>query len=483
MNVGSTRLLQANRLAGAAAAAGLALASGYALTRGGIFGLLLVAGATVVALFILVTELRHTALMWWAVLSPLLYPFVRLPANQPYFTFDRLWLGAMLAGLVAIPGKVYRSNATRLFLVALVWLAAAYVIRSFFTPSSYTGYIPVTLQDNLRVAFDALILPIGIFVAVNRWSRTERRCHQYAAALAIGGGVLATIGIAQRVLGFELASRTGGEVRLDESVVTSAGSYLLRVSGPYPDPEPYALGLLLCLAATLYWVQARRGTTWLPGLLLIGVQLTAIGLTFFRVAWIAALIIVVAAFGIRPKRAGRLFVVVGLVAAVTVVAVGQLRATSEEVSQRLDNSRNAYSRAATYQAGIDMFRRDPLTGVGVNQFSAAVSTLPTVSGVRAEPVPHSSYIGMAAEQGLWGLVPLLVVTGSGWYLIRTLRRTTTSRSDTLLVAAATGAAIAYILMSVTLTMLPYAPSNWFFAVLLGMVAARVDANSSEEARA
>jgi hypothetical protein len=45
-------------------------------------------------------------------------------------------------------------------------------------------------------------------------------------------------------------------------------------------------------------------------------------------------------------------------------------------------------------------------------------------------------------------------------------------------AALTGAALAYLAYSLTLAMLPYGPSNQFFAVLLGIAAGRLDYMSS-----
>ena len=46
-----------------------------------------------------------------------------------------------------------------------------------------------------------------------------------------------------------------------------------------------------------------------------------------------------------------------------------------------------------------------------------------------------------------------------------------------------GVAVGYLLMSLTLTMLPYGPSNNFFLLMLGLVAARLDTldSGSDEA--
>jgi O-antigen ligase len=97
-----------------------------------------------------------------------------------------------------------------------------------------------------------------------------------------------------------------------------------------------------------------------------------------------------------------------------------------------------------------------------------------VADVESVTYPHNSYIGLLAEQGLVGLLPLLVVSYAVWRLIRDLRRASSRHEDVVLGATLTGAATAFLIMSLTLTMLPYEPSNTFFAALLGAASARLD---------
>jgi O-antigen ligase len=222
----------------------------------------------------------------------------------------------------------------------------------------------------------------------------------------------------------------------------------------------------------MYWLQRRRAY-WL-GSALVGLQLIAIALTLFRTAWVGALIIVVASLGLRPKRYGRLFTVLGLVLALLVVAFGQLQQNAA-FQTRVQNTSNGLVRIATYEEGWQLFTAHPLFGVGVNQFPNAVQGMPQLrfGGAIAEPYPHSSYVGSLSEQGVWGFVPLLVATFATATMLRRYRRRARG-ADQLLYASVIGAVIAYLLMSLTLTMLPYGPSNNFFAVLLGMVAARLD---------
>jgi hypothetical protein len=67
-----------------------------------------------------------------------------------------------------------------------------------------------------------------------------------------------------------------------------------------------------------------------------------------------------------------------------------------------------------------------------------------------------------------------------WRLIAALRAISfRSREATLLLGTVTGAALAYLVMSLTLTMLPYEASNTFFFALLGGAAGRLDGLARE----
>jgi O-antigen ligase len=287
----------------------------------------------------------------------------------------------------------------------------------------------------------------------------------------VAGGVLAAIGIAERIWGLQLATVRGGTVRLDTAID------LTRISGPYQSPEPYALSLIVCLAATLYWIQSRRpGDSYRWAFVVAGLQVTAIALVFFRAAWISAVVVVIAAFGIRPGRFGRLFAVTGIVAALVLAATSQLQ-QSKSFSTRANNTTNVYGRLAAYKQSFDLFESAPVFGVGVNRYHdvAFAQSPETVSNVKAPPDPHNSYTQVLAEQGIVGLLPFLLLSYGVWRLVRGLRAVSfRSKEALLLMGPVAGAALGYLIMSLTLAMLPYEPSNAFLAVLLGAASARLD---------
>jgi O-antigen ligase len=207
----------------------------------------------------------------------------------------------------------------------------------------------------------------------------------------------------------------------------------------------------------------------------VGIQLVAIFFTFFRVGWISAAIVIVAALGLRPRRYGRAIATLAIALLVLTLAFSQLERIPA-VSNRVGNTENISTRFATYEQGWGIFVDHPLVGVGVTRYNAVASELPTrsVGGSRSQPYAHSSFLGVMAEDGVVGLIALVLAFAAAAALVRALNRATRSRPDAVLVAALAGAAVSYLIYSVTLTMLPYSPSNELMAMLLGLAAGRLD---------
>jgi O-antigen ligase len=426
--------------------------------------LLLVAALVGGAFLVSFVYLGPLAVLIWPVAATVGY-LVQLPRGNPVISFDRVWIGGLLAYIAVTHRRAPRTKTTRLLVFALLLLVASFGLRAVTTSTSLDG--------PLKVWLDSILLPAILFVACERYCFPgANRGRRLAGALMIAGAVLGGIGIAERVFGFELATLTGGSARFDAALDTT------RISGPYPAPEPYALTLAICFAATLYWLLSRpRTSSYIWALVLGGIQATAIALALFRAGWIAAILVLIMALGYRPGRFGRTFAVAGVVAIVALAATVQLQ-SNNTVSARVNNTDNIYARLAIYKQGLEIFRSAPIFGVGVDRYNAVAEARPaeTVSGVQSEPWPHSTYFGLLAEQGIVGFLPLIFLSYAVWRLIAALRAFSfRSREATLLLGTVTGAVLAYLVMSLTLTMLPYEASNTFFAALLGVGAGRLDA--------
>jgi O-antigen ligase len=447
--------------------AALAALLGVAIAHGGRTATL---GALVIVAIILIPalgEFGFRGLVWALPLEAALYPFARFPSGaHPYVTFDRIWFLTLLGSLVVFRRLFPRAKASRVMFRALVAIACVDLVRDLATPGFKIGDVGQWI--------DAFLLPLVAFVVVSRLATTTSRLRQVAFWMMVTGVVLGVYGIAQRVIGFDLASRSGGALRLDSTVGVG-----IRVSGPYPVPEVLALALLMCFAATLYFIQVQ-GRRWISfAVFAIGLELAGIFLTYFRAAWLGALIIIIASFGLRPGRYARAAMAVATTGLVVVVVLSQV-GQSSAISSRLNNTENIYTRLATWKQGIEIFRSHPLAGVGVGRYQVAAAETPStaVDAVENQLGAHSSYILILAEEGIIGFAALVAVTLCAWLLIRAYRRSARTRDDVILGATVAGAGIGYLVMSLTLAMLPYGPTNTLFAILLGMAAARLDAATS-----
>jgi O-antigen ligase len=437
-------------------------ACGLLVARGGLPGVVVLAIAAVAAFAIPFSRLGHRALWVWVVAMPAAYAFLRYPPGKTAVSFDRVWVAAtVLAILVTAPRGARRSSASRLMQASLAWLVVSFGLRAALTPSSTVTQVELWI--------DALCVPFGLFLITRTIVSSAERLRQLMGFLTVAGVVTAAIGIAEFVIGFQLATFSGGQQRFD------AANGLVRVSGPFSAPEPFALALVGTLAATLTWVRLRPVPRWLAVSLVV-LQAAAIALTLFRAAWLAEAIVLLGGLVAGTTRRTRRLAVLGVGVGILYVSAVNLQQQSAVVSNRINDVANISGRLAAYRQGFAVFKGNPLVGVGVGQYSTAALAAPTVvvGGVAAVSDPHSSFVAVLTEQGIVGFLPLVCASVAVWWLIRALRRRARRDDDFVLARNVGSAAVGYLVMSLTLTMVTYEPSNAIFAVLLGAVAARVD---------
>src|SRR4029450_5991859 len=99
-------------------------------------------------------------------------------------------------------------------------------------------------------------------------------------------------------------------------------------------------------------------------------------------------------------RRGRAFALTALAAALALAATTQLE-RNKTGATRVNNTDNISGRLATYQEGVEIFRSAPVFGVGVARYNAIAQDRPPelLWGATAVQTPHSSYVGLLAEQG------------------------------------------------------------------------------------
>jgi O-antigen ligase len=205
----------------------------------------------------------------------------------------------------------------------------------------------------------------------------------------------------------DLMTPAGGD-----SILFAQGQYWLRGYGltPHPNILGGVLALFsLALIAPYLRARPRYQPLWLA-LLLLG--LAGLFITFSRAAWLGGLVgglfLLVGLLGKQDWRVryGRSLFILLLASAVLLAGIGWQqrhllfsRVTSSGSSLE---SRAVNERVVLAEAGLDLFRLAPLTGIGAG--NTAVALIPLVAGIpKAGPQPvHNVSFLLAIELGLPG---------------------------------------------------------------------------------
>ena len=92
-----------------------------------------------------------------------------------------------------------------------------------------------------------------------------------------------------------------------------------------------------------------------------------------------------------------------------------------------------------WQAGLNMIKRNPLTGVGFGNYKAVVTRYDTTGIVRQDPhVAHNAYLEIAAEMGLPAIVVYLLFLGTAFFSAGKTRKRALAHRSELLAALAVG---------------------------------------------
>jgi O-antigen ligase len=233
--------------------------------------------------------------------------------------------------------------------------------------------------------------------------------------LALAGAVVATI--------LALVRMTFG---VDDDLplrgLFGHGEPTYRAVGPFTNSNYY--GLLAAVASVMTFALATRrtGVSRLAWLASSAVLALGTVLSFSRGATLALAIGLVAVIWSRSRRAGVLALVVAATAGITVLPLlvdTRLSITTGGVyaqpTTELAQSDSFRTDAAA--AGVRLFIENPFSGVGFGQFRFHAQRY---VGGNPTSYPHSTWIKVAAEQGLVGIAVFgaLVVTALAVMLTR-----------------------------------------------------------------
>ena len=315
--------------------------------------------------------------------SPLAYPFVRYPLHRGgYVTFDRVWIFALFLILLRLPRPPAQHRAGGLLRNGLILLAGIYGARLLLRP-----YGSVT---EVGYWVDAMVLPIVVYCITRRVVFQEGD-DRVIGALVVGGVVMSVISIAELVLGFSLASFSGG------TAVFDALAGVQRVSGPYASNASSSTAALVCLAAAIYWTRQRSGDAKLVGIV-ASIIITAGALaSFHRAAGIAVVAILILATvpGARNRSARYLALcIIGVASGLAFYAVSPSLEHSTFFQGRVESTTNVTGRFASWDQSVAIFKQAPVIGVGVGQAPVVQERqgLFTFAGQQAAVTIHNSFL-------------------------------------------------------------------------------------------
>lgn len=349
---------------------------------------------------------------------------------MPLFTFrftsnpylSTLCKGAVLAVLAGVtlvavsccrlrrPGPSLAETATAFFFVAV---SLACLASPFWPQTIYPWFV--------------LAAGIALFYSARRLAAGGLSAERLAAPLALAALLVSLYSLLQHLGSNPLELISEGERQQSATFVNRnllAGFLLV----PLP------------LAVTAAVLQKNRSLR-LVYFAIFALSLLAFVLSRTRAAWVAAAVQVLLAFFIFRKRregasrarrrlAHAALLLFALVAAALVVFL--LARPPGDFGEQLRNIFNPKHKAyrerwVTWRVGAKLFAHEPIVGWGYGMYRKAGNSWkgPYLEEpanrdlVHLPPYPHNDFVQVAAETGLLGLLPFLVLTG--WLLHRTLR--------------------------------------------------------------
>ncbi|HZQ57310.1 MAG TPA: O-antigen ligase family protein [Acidimicrobiales bacterium] len=249
----------------------------------------------------------------------------------------------------------------------------------------------ISLLKNLVIAY--LIAEVLV-------SRRSQRLAIWSLLLA--GSAMAGLTVLQVATHTYHSSYFGFAQAPVRQIVGKTNSY--RSAGPIGDPNFYALVLAVVVPLGLYRVRDER-TLLLKQLAagLVVLILAAIALTYSRGGILTAVAaVVICGLFMRPrlKQIVAVLMVAGVVTLALPHAVVSRVAT---LNSKGDNS--IADRLGSEKVAVEMFLDHPIQGVGANNFTDAYFPYALRLNVPgAANKPHNTYLSIAAETGLLGLV-------------------------------------------------------------------------------
>jgi O-antigen ligase len=339
-------------------------------------------------------------------------------------------------------------------------------------PALYVAYIIVSANlissgfrgesSDLRGIYNG----VGIAMVAYYFTAFGRTSAQFpvlvARALIWGGIVVAVFALVEAASGWNLwgnALLEGTQLRRGVSTFTSPGAM-----GAY-------LGAGVAFAiAILAWNGPR--SLKLPSMLLIGLSVPALYLTYTRGPVLAVALVAVVLALVANRARWPSLLVLATVAIAVFASWGQI-SSSSVYKDRLGVTSTADIRLTLQHISLELFRERPLFGWGYDTFDQVKLTISTPADrhIIETTTSHDTFLTVLVELGLFGLA-LLVIP---WVVLarRSIAAAWRGQVEPWLVAGCVGATAAYIIGGLTYDSRFFSLGTALPWILLGLARSRL----------
>ena len=308
---------------------------------------------------------------------------------------------AIMGGVILVRRLVFKDEYRGwIFLTILLGLYAILGSLSLVYASNYA----VANETLIGYLKDGLI---GIIIVLLAQRPSSLKLAVWAILTA--GLFMATISVFQQFTG-TFSNRYWGF-----ALISSNTTYGNRLSGPIGDPNFFAqiMVVLLPIAIDRIWNEKNGVLKGLAAWIFIATLLTVI-YTYSRGSFLALVVAFIIMAVLRPPRLS--FVLLGLVMLTFTFQFVPVN-YKERISSIFNifpNSRTAgyvdasvQGRASENQVAWNMFRDNPILGVGVGNYNSYYQTYSRKLGLDSrltDRSAHNLYLEVAAERGVLGLI-------------------------------------------------------------------------------
>ncbi|MGI9658365.1 MAG: O-antigen ligase family protein [Gaiellaceae bacterium] len=252
-----------------------------------------------------------------------------------------------------------------------------------------------------------IVQALLLFIYISSNIRTPEQVNFIVTLLLVGvafvalASVAALIGFGVDIAGISTAASDSGRLSGTLGAPNGAGAYFAFLLAP---------AAAVALTAESGWRRGLAGFSFVMGVV-------ALILTSSRGGWLAFLIAmaILSLWGVRARWLRPSMIVVGAVLLVTLVAPFAGRITERVTGA--DDRVAAESRLPLIKLAGDIIEDQPVTGVGVNNFTVAIPEYagPEFTGAFLFAAPNK-YLLVWAEAGIVALIAF------AWFLLATVRR-------------------------------------------------------------